>query len=258
MGQLVFQATAGGQVALVGPNPSTSFSINVPAINGNLITSGDTGTVTNTMLASNVYTAPGTIGSVTPNTGTFTTLTSTLNVINGATSGAITLAVPAVSGSNTATFPAATGTVMVSGNQPAFSAYGNTNQTISNGVTTKVIINTKTFDTATAYDATTNYRFTPQVAGYYQVNAIVEAYAGGTPITVSNTYLYKNGSEVLRGSATTNSTNTEVYNNLSGLIYMNGSTDYLELYMYVASLGTIILYGSNLYKNFNGCLIRTA
>ena len=51
MGQLVFQATAGGQVALVGPNPSTSFSLNVPAINGTLITSGDTGTVTNTMLA---------------------------------------------------------------------------------------------------------------------------------------------------------------------------------------------------------------
>ena len=145
-----------------------------------------------------------------------------------------------------------------SGNQPAFSAYGNTNQTISSGVTTKVIINTKIFDTANAYDATTNYRFTPQVAGYYQVNAIVEAYAGGTPITVSNVYLYKNGSEVLRGSATTNSTNTEVYNNLSGLIYMNGSTDYLELYMNCTSIGTIVLYSGNVYKNFNGCLIRTA
>ena len=38
MGQLVFQATAGGQVALVGPNPSTSFSINVPAVNSTLAT----------------------------------------------------------------------------------------------------------------------------------------------------------------------------------------------------------------------------
>jgi hypothetical protein len=80
MGQLVFQATAGGQVALVGPNPSTSFSLNLPAINGTLITSGDTGTVTNTMLASNIYTAPGTIGSVTPNTGAFTTLSASSTV----------------------------------------------------------------------------------------------------------------------------------------------------------------------------------
>ena len=80
MGQLVFQATAGGQVALVGPNPATNFSINVPAITGTLVTTGDTGTVTNTMLASNVYTAPGTIGSVTPNTGDFTTLSASSTV----------------------------------------------------------------------------------------------------------------------------------------------------------------------------------
>jgi hypothetical protein len=38
MGQLVFQATAGGQVALVGPNPATNFSINVPAVNSTLAT----------------------------------------------------------------------------------------------------------------------------------------------------------------------------------------------------------------------------
>ena len=56
MGQLVFQATAGGQVALVGPNPTSNFSLNVPAVNGNLVTTGDTGTVTNTMLASSAYT----------------------------------------------------------------------------------------------------------------------------------------------------------------------------------------------------------
>jgi hypothetical protein len=80
MGQLVFQANAGGQTALVGPNPSTSISINIPATNGNMVTTGDSGTVTNTMLASNVYTAPGTIGSGTPNTGAFTTLSASSTV----------------------------------------------------------------------------------------------------------------------------------------------------------------------------------
>jgi len=80
MGQLVFQATAGGQVALVGPNPSSSFSLNVPAVNGNLVTTGDTGTVTNTMLASSAYTIPGTIGSGTPNSGAFTTLSASSTV----------------------------------------------------------------------------------------------------------------------------------------------------------------------------------
>jgi len=80
MGQLVFQATAGGQVALVGPNPSTNFSLNVPAVNGNLVTTGDTGTVTSTMLASSVYTTPGTIGSGTPNSGAFTSLSASSTV----------------------------------------------------------------------------------------------------------------------------------------------------------------------------------
>jgi hypothetical protein len=80
MGQLVFQANAGGQTALVGPNPSTSISINIPATNGNMVTTGDSGTVTSTMLASGVYTAPGTIGSGTPNTGAFTTLSASSTV----------------------------------------------------------------------------------------------------------------------------------------------------------------------------------
>ena len=91
MGQLVFQATAGGQVALVGPNPSTSFSLNVPAINGTLITSGDTGTVTNTMLANSAIIFGSTsqalgstvsalngvsIGGTTASTGKFTSITN--------------------------------------------------------------------------------------------------------------------------------------------------------------------------------------
>jgi hypothetical protein len=77
MGQLVFQAASGGQVNLVGPNTASTFNLNVPAIAGTLVTTGDTGTVTSTMLASSVYTAPGTIGSGTANTGAFTSLTAT-------------------------------------------------------------------------------------------------------------------------------------------------------------------------------------
>ena len=54
MGQLVFQATLGGQVNLVGPNTASTFNINVPAVAGNMVTTGDTGTVTSTMLASSL------------------------------------------------------------------------------------------------------------------------------------------------------------------------------------------------------------
>ena len=57
MGNLVFQATLGGQVNLVGPNTASTFNLNVPAVAGNLITSGDSATVTNTMLAGSIANA---------------------------------------------------------------------------------------------------------------------------------------------------------------------------------------------------------
>jgi len=116
MGQLVFQATAGGQVALVGPNPATNFSINVPAITGTLVTTGDTGTVTSTMLASSVYTAPGTIGSVTPNTGAFTTLSAS-STVSGAGFSTYLASPPAIGGTTPSTgkFTSITNTGLTSG-----------------------------------------------------------------------------------------------------------------------------------------------
>ena len=80
MGQLVFQATLGGQINLVGSNTASIFTINVPATSGNMVTTGDSGTVTSAMLSSTVYTTPGTIGSTTPNTGAFTTLSASGSV----------------------------------------------------------------------------------------------------------------------------------------------------------------------------------
>ena len=91
-------------------------------------------------------------------------------VISGDTSGAITLAAPAVAGTNTATLPAATGTVMVSGNMPAFRGALATNLTISNITNTQIAFNTKQFDTASAYSSGV---FTVPVTGYYQVNATI-------------------------------------------------------------------------------------
>jgi hypothetical protein len=57
MGNLVFQATLGGQVNLVGPNTASTYNIAVPAVAGTMVTTGDTGTVTNTMLAGSIANA---------------------------------------------------------------------------------------------------------------------------------------------------------------------------------------------------------
>jgi hypothetical protein len=180
-------------------------------------------------------------------------------VISGDTSGAITLSAPTVAGTNTITLPAATGTVLVSGSQPAFRAYQSTQQTgISNVTATKISLQTKTFDTASAFDATTNYRFTPLVAGYYQVNGAV-----GIPSTTNNTGLtaiiYKNGSAYSVGASGMGSTG-QLYSSssVSDLIYLNGSTDYLELWVYGAQGSSYSIVASTTQTYFSASLVRAA
>jgi hypothetical protein len=182
--------------------------------------------------------------------------------IAGDSSGAITLAVPAVAGTNTATLPAATGTVMVSGNMPAFSAYCNSAQTLSAAVATKIQINTKVFDTANCFDATTNYRFTPNVAGYYQVNANLFTTAITPTPAVLAVQIYKNGTDYAGAQLVSNGNNR---NNsiVSRIIYMNGTTDYIEMYGYNGGGATVTVNnnvgataGDSSY--FEAVLVRSA
>ena len=177
-------------------------------------------------------------------------------VLVGSTSGSVTLQEPAVAGTTVLDLPAASGTVMVSGNMPAFSAYSNTTQTLTGGVYTKIALNTERFDTNNNFDSTTNYRFTPTVAGYYQIN--YEVYG-----TTSNTMtsfvgaLYKNGSAYEYG--TINGNNLGQAYSSATLVYMNGSTDYLELYININGTGTLSATEAGGATNFmSGCLVRTA
>jgi hypothetical protein len=173
-------------------------------------------------------------------------------VISGDTSGAITLAVPAVAGTNTVTLPAAAGTVMVSGNMPAFNAYNSNQQSISSGVFTKLQFNTEVFDTNSNYDNATNYRFTPTVAGYYQFSWY---FLPSSSTTSSICRLYKNGSFLYNPFA-----GNGLVNSLSGgsaVVYMNGSTDYVEVYGYLVGASPLVESGQNA-NLFCGVMVRSA
>ena len=171
-------------------------------------------------------------------------------VISGDTSGAITLAAPAVAGTNTATLPAAAGTVMVSGNMPAFSAYSSTNQSISNSTFTKITFDTEEFDTNNNFASS---RFTPTVAGYYQINSLVFMSTGA----YNQIALYKNGTGYKYGSLTGNGGYLQGFL-LSALVYLNGSTDYVEIYYQQSSGGSLSTLGSQTTVWFQGSMIRTA
>ena len=175
-------------------------------------------------------------------------------IISGDTSGTVTLSAPAVAGSTTLTLPAATGTVMVSGNMPAFSAYNaGSNQTISNTTQTKVVLPSETFDTNNCFDSTTNYRFTPTVAGYYQFNAQAQ-WTNTTGTGYANLQFFKNGVEIARSGLA-----QYLYGmNGSCLVYMNGTTDYIELYALQVTGGNFIINNASGNTIFSGSLIRAA
>ena len=123
---------------------------------------------------------------------------------------------------------------------PAFEAVLSSNQNVSNNVATKVQFNTEIFDTDNMYDNSTNYRFTPTVAGKYFVYASIKIFGNGD-IEMSNTQIYKNGSlyksvafDPVNTSNAMNATNLPV----SAIIDMNGSSDYLEIIGGIQSSGT--------------------
>ena len=84
-------------------------------------------------------------------------------------------------------------------NTPAFFAKLGSHQTISDATSTKITFNTEVYDSGNVYDNSSNYRFTPAVAGKYYVFAGLSLY-GTAAFTVMDSYLdlYKNGSVYAR------------------------------------------------------------
>ena len=80
-------------------------------------------------------------------------------------------------------------------NTPAFEAYRNSNQGVTDNTATKVQFDTEVFDTDSTYDASTNYRFTPAVAGKYLCYSTVRGGNDGTgTLNLLTVKFYKNGS----------------------------------------------------------------
>lgn len=172
--------------------------------------------------------------------------------ILGDTSGSVVLQAPAVSGSTTITMAAQSGTLNVAG--PAFSAYLSTNQSIGGG-NTKIAFDTEVFDTNSNFN-TSNYRFTPTVAGYYQFNTAVVS-PGNLPLGCAQ--VWKNGGSPascqIQGYQNGASTNAYTCAT-AGMFYMNGTTDYVEVYLYVGSSATVSSNSNT--TTFTGCLLRAA
>ena len=131
---------------------------------------------------------------------------------------------------------------------PAFSAYQSTQQTgIASSTFTKILFQTEEFDTNSNFASS---RFTPTVAGYYQVNSAVYM-VNNCQLAVS---IYKNGSEFKRGNYPSGTTQLAAV--VSSLIYLNGTTDYIEIYAYSGGSSNSCIANSAL-TYFQAAFIRS-
>ena len=125
-------------------------------------------------------------------------------------------------------------------NTPYFLATSNTG-TIASATWTKIPFANEIVDTNNCFD-TTNYRFTPNVAGYYfcYFKMLFYANPGSDDMKSGLVQFYKNG------NATVHNGNNGYYRNGAGLyyflqpqvsyyVYLNGTTDYIEAWGFMES-----------------------
>jgi len=111
-------------------------------------------------------------------------------------------------------------------NTPAFHAYRSASQSVSDSTWTKIQINVELYDSDGMYDNSTNYRFTPTIAGKYFIYGSTRS---SVALTAHYTAIRKNGSEVVVSHG--DGSVASVFN-CQSTIDFNGSSDYVELFVF--------------------------
>jgi hypothetical protein len=128
-------------------------------------------------------------------------------------------------------------------NTPAFHVFLSADQTLTNSTLTKVQFNNEEFDTNSAYDNSTNYRFTVpsgQSGKYYFYSNIM--FQNLTSSRIAMIAFYKNGSQISEYRDVTAAENDI---SISAQIALNLiATDFIEVFAYQNDTGTEVAGGN--------------
>ena len=198
-------------------------------------------------------------------TATFQTAAGSPLVFEGATADAYetTFAITDPTADRTITFPDADVTLGAAGtNTPSFGAYLAANQTYSNDTWTKITFNTELWDTDSAFDHSTNYRFTVPdgESGKYFFSATTNYDDTGGVVAVGTGHmaLYKNGVNLQNHLALMGGTRwTYLGATVTTVIELSdngaGANDYIEFYAYMnQNAATGVSMGGQLYTFCSG------
>ena len=161
--------------------------------------------------------------------------------------------------SNASTIALGSGDVQSNFLYPAFEAHSASNQTISDNTYTKVTLGTEIFDTDSKFDNSSNYRFTPTIAGKYFVYGSVRLQVEASQMQLGTASIYKNGSlynERIIDFRNNNGTQMSV--DVATTMDMD-SDDYVELYakIYKGGGSEIFITTDNKGSHFGAYRIGT-
>ena len=132
-------------------------------------------------------------------------------------------------------------------NTPAFHAHLGSNQTVAHNTVTKINFNTEIFDSDGTYDNSTNYRFTPGVAGKYFIYYQVQNQNQTDYIYVR---IRKNGSDI---QVETHYTGADVDDTSKGFTIVDSDADdYFEIHLQQTKGSDAVVRSGNAYTFFGG------
>ena len=191
------------------------------------------------------------VGNVTGNvTGNLTgNVTGSGANLTNIPAGQLTGALPAISGANLTGIPII---------PPVFRAIRSDYQYLPNNTDTVISFDNdssgSSFDTNNFYNTST-YRFTPTIAGYYQLTAQLE-FSLNSGNNLFGVMIFKNGAEALRVRRWNDGSNSNVNINVTGIVAFNGSSDYAQAYGWQNSGGNISIIQGSGRTFFEGHYIR--
>ena len=116
----------------------------------------------------------------------------------------------------------------------------NVNQTgLADGVFTKIQFNNKQSDVDGVFDAVTNFRYTPNVAGTFMVSGLLGLVSTSVFLDVAPA-IFKNGAVLFQGaeSAVAAAAGLTYFGGIfNAMVKMNGTTDFLEIFSFASSSG---------------------
>ena len=151
-----------------------------------------------------------------------------------------------------------TGTVTGAGvtNKPAFKASVGSSLVISNNTFTKAPFNSETYDTDSAYDSSSNYRFTVPSgqAGKYSFTALLRFYCSGDNANYTSVSIHKNGSTIDNDSylqLTANATDSIRQTAIPYVFTLDLAVgDYIEIYGAIKGGGTLYIMNGSYFEGY--------